>query len=232
MSLLELEGVSKRYRVGQREKIVLDDVGLQVGAGEMVMVWGARRSGRSTLLRIAAGIETADDGTVRFDGAELSERTLGTGVGYVAKTLRGGEEQGVLEQVAAVLLARGVAVTDAHARARDALAQAGAERCAARKVSELGGGEAMRVAIARSLALGPKLLVIDEPAATIETAERDEVLGLLRKLAARGIGVLASTGEPDQLAGAQRGLTLREGKLLGPAVAEMGAVVELRRRGA
>jgi len=230
MILLELDGVSKRYRNGQRETIVLEEVSLQITAGELVMVWGARRSGRSTLLRIAAGIETPDTGTVRFEGGQLSEGTLGTGVGYVAKTLRSAEEQGVVEQVAAVLLARGIAVGEANARARRALAQAGAERCAARKVSELGGGEALRVAIARSLALAPKLLVIDEPVATVEAAERDDVLELLRKLTAAGVGVLASTGEPDQLAGAQRALTLRDGELHGPAVAKMGAVVELRRQ--
>jgi ABC-type lipoprotein export system ATPase subunit len=235
MSLIELDQVSKRYRSAQRERIVLSDVSLQVQAGELVMVWGARRSGRTTLLRIAAGIEQPDRGSVRFEGKDLAEEgehTLGQGIGYVAKTLRAAEEQGVLEQIASVLLARGVGVARAREHARRALARAGAERCAAMKVSELGGGENLRVAIARTLALEPKLIVIDEPAATVEITERDEILGLLRGIAGEGAAVLASTGEPDQLAAAHRALTLSDGALKGPSTREPGTVLELKRRSA
>jgi putative ABC transport system ATP-binding protein len=192
-------------------------------------VWGARRSGRSTLLRIAAGVEAPDSGSVRFEGQPLGERSIGTGIGYVAKTLRAKEEQGVLDQVGAVLLARGVGVHEARERAREALARAGGERCAAMKVSELGGGEALRVAIARTLALAPKVLVVDEPAATVEISERDEVLALLRGLARDGVAVLASTGEAEQLAGADVALTLRDAQLHGQSREEPATVVALRR---
>jgi putative ABC transport system ATP-binding protein len=229
MSLLELEAVTKRYRSGQRERNVLSEVSLTVDAGELAVVWGARRSGRSTLLRIAAGVEAPDSGSVRFEGQPLGEGSIGTGIGYVAKTLRAKEEQGVLDQVGAVLLARGVGVHEARERAREALARAGGERCAAMKVSELGGGEALRVAIARTLALGPKVLVVDEPAATVEMSERDEVLALLRGLTRDGVAVLASTGEAEQLAGADVALTLRDGQLHGQRREEPATVVALRR---
>src|ERR1700761_8817418 len=111
MSLLSLEGVSKHRSEGRREHTVLRDIALEVEPGELVGVWGTRRSGRTTLLRIAAGIEQADRGHVRFQGQDLAthgERTLGAGIGYVLKTVRASEEQSVLEQVAAALLARGV----------------------------------------------------------------------------------------------------------------------------
>jgi ABC-type lipoprotein export system ATPase subunit len=229
MSLLELQAVTKRYRSGQREQSVLRDIDLQVDAGELAVVWGARRSGRSTLLRIAAGVETPDSGSILFEGRPLGERSLGTDIGYVAKTLRCKEEQGVLDQIGAVLLARGVGVREARERAREALARAGGERCAAMKVSELGGGEALRVAIARTLALEPNLLVIDEPVATVEISERDEVLALLRGLAADGVAVLASTGEAEHLAGADLALTLRDGQLQGQRRSETSKVVPLRR---
>jgi putative ABC transport system ATP-binding protein len=234
MSLLELEHVSKHYREGQRERTVLRDVSLSVEPGELVMVYGLRRSGRTTLLRIAAGIEQPDGGTVRFadqDLAQHRERALGEGIGYVQKTLRGGEEQGVLEQVAAPLLARGVGVSNARERARLALARAGGERCAALCVAELGAGEAVRVALARTLALSPALLVIDEPAATVELGERDEILTLLRRLSVEGAAVVASTGEAVELAGAHRALTLGEGELRGQSAPELAPVVALRRRG-
>jgi ABC-type sugar transport system ATPase subunit len=71
--------------------------------------------------------------------------------------------------------------------------------------------------------------VIDEPAAGVELSERDGVLAQLRMLAGEGTAVLACTGEPSELAGAQRALTLSEGRLRGPAVPELARVVSLRR---
>jgi putative ABC transport system ATP-binding protein len=232
--MLELENVSKRYRDGQRERIVLNDVSLEIGAGELVAVWGTRRSGRTTLLRIAAGIEAPDSGSVRFQGHDLAggeQRSLGEGIGFVRKRLRGNEEQDVLEQVAAPLLARGVSVERARELAREALSRAGAQECLTSRVSELGSGETLRVALARTLCLSPALLVLDEPVATVELGERDEILALLRTLARDGVAVLFSAGEPSELAGAQRALTLGEGELRGPRAQELAPVVALRRRG-
>jgi ABC-type lipoprotein export system ATPase subunit len=234
MSLLSLENVSKRHRGGGREHIVLNEVSLELRPGELVAVWGLRRSGRTTLLRIAAGLEAADGGSVRFAGRELStdyERTLGEGIGYVRKGLSGREEQGVLEQVAAPLLARGLSVGQAHERARNALTRAQAQALTQARISELGAGETVRVAIARTLALSPTLLVVDEPAGAVELGERDGILSLLRALAGEGIAVLASTGEASELAGAHRALTLGEGQLRGPSTPELAPVVALRRRG-
>jgi ABC-type lipoprotein export system ATPase subunit len=235
VSLLELERVAKRYREGPRERIVLTDVALHVRAGEFVMVWGGRRSGLTTLLRIAAGIESPDEGAVRFDGRDLSEhaeRTLGEGIGYVQKSLRAGEEQDVLEQVCAPLLARGVDVHHAQARGRQALARSGGERCAAMRVSELGAGESVRVALARALALSPALVIVDTPVGAVELSERDGILERLRALAGEGVAVLASTGDPGELAGAHRALTLSDSELRGESVPELAPVVALRRAGA
>jgi len=231
VGLLVLDHVSKRYREGQRERIILDDVSLEVRAGELVVVYGVRRSGRTTVLRIAAGIERPDRGTACFEGRDLAahrEGVLGEGIGYVRKTLRASEERGVLEQVAAPLLAHGVPLGQAREGARAALARAGAERCAAAAVGELSGGETVRVCLARALALSPALVVIDEPAAAVELSERDGILSELRTLAGAGTAVLASTGEPTELAGAHRALTLSEGRLRGPSTPELAPVVALR----
>jgi ABC-type lipoprotein export system ATPase subunit len=232
MSLVELEHVSKRYRNGQRERIVLSDVSLQLRGGELVVVYGLRRSGRTTLLRIAAGIESPDAGSVRFEGAALTQRpegVLGQRIGYVRKTLRASEEQGVLEQVAAPLLAHGLPFGSAKDTARRALARAGAEGCAAAVVEELSAGESVRVCLARALALSPAVVIIDEPAAAVGLSERDGILSQLRTVAGEGTAVLASTGEPSELAGAHRALTLSDGHLRGPAIPELAPVVALRR---
>jgi putative ABC transport system ATP-binding protein len=233
MTLLALEHVGKRYRDGRRERIVLEDVNLQVGAGELVVVYGERRSGRSTLLRIAAGLEQPDSGRVLFDGIQLGRRAsvLGSGIGYVSKNLRASEEQGVTEQVMAPLLARGHPLDRARELARSALARAGAGACAASATAELSAGEQVRVALARTLSLSPALVVVDEPAGTVELSERDGVLAALRTLARNGTAVLASSGEPSELAGADRGLTLSDGRLRGGSEPRLAAVLPLRRSG-
>jgi len=232
MSLLELEGITKRIREGQREKTLLHEVSLSIRSGELVLLWGERRSGKTSLLRIAAGLERPDAGTVRFDGSEQTDRhsSLGEGIGYVRKSLRPEEEQGVLEEVAAPLLACGMHGPEASERARVALARVSAESCAGVRVDELGAGERIRVALARTLALSPKLLIVDEPTAAVELAERDSVLALLRRLSADGVAVFAATAEPAELAGAHRALTLSDGRLRGRATSELASVHELHRR--
>lgn len=235
MSLLELENVSKRYREGRREHAVLREVSLEVLAGELVVVWGMRRSGRSTLLRIAAGVESPDGGSVRFEGRDLSgagRHSLGRGIGYVHTNLRSQEEQGVLEHASAALMARGLATDEARERGRAALARAGADQFTSLRLGELGAGERVRVALAATLALSPTHIVIDEPAGVVELGERDGILALMRTLAAEGVAVLASTAEAGELAGAHRALTLSDGELRGAVRAELAPVVALRARGA
>jgi putative ABC transport system ATP-binding protein len=232
MTLLALEGVGKRCRDGLHERPLLDDVSLALAPGELAAVWGPRRSGRSTLLRIAAGIERPDTGVVRFEGRNLvdhGEDVLGKGIGYVQKAMRDTESQSALEDVMVSMLARGISRPVAHARACTALERTGSARCAARAPRELDRDESVRVALARTLALNPRLLVIDEPVKGVDLLQRDGILELLRSLADEGIAVLASTGESTGLSGADRALALSDGDLRGSPSRELAPVLSLRR---
>lgn len=232
MSLLELEHVSKAFGRRGRECVVLRDVSLEIDLGELVAVWGLRRSGRSTLLRVAAGIEPADSGVVRFAGraaAGLRDNGLG-GVGYCRKTFRPAEGQNVLEEVVVGLLARGASPDEAGRRARSALERTGAEWCVGLRPNELEGAEAVRVAIAQALSHEPSLLVIDDPTLGVELLARDGILSLLRSLADDGMAVLTSTAEATGLSGADRALSLGEGELNGRLTPELGVVVPLHAR--
>lgn len=231
MSLLALENVGKRYREGPRERVVLRDTSLELEGGELVVVWGMRRSGRSTLLRVAAGIEAPDTGVVRFEGVDLAEHSedvLGGGIGYCRKALRCSEGQGVLDQVLVGLLARGVSPSAARSRARDALERTGAERLETLALRELDSAEVMRVALARTLAPQPRLLIVDEPTKGVDLLERDGILQLLRSLAEEDIAVLASASEATELAGADRALALSDGELRGALSPELAPIVPLR----
>jgi energy-coupling factor transporter ATP-binding protein EcfA2 len=230
MNVLELEAVGKRYGDGLRGRLVLREASLQLQSGELAVVWGLRRSGRSTLLRIAAGIEAPDTGVVRFEGRDLTEHAesvLGDGIGYCQKTFRSAEGRTALEEVAIGLLARGVPGPSARVRAREALERTGAERLAACAPHELDGGEIVRVALARALALKPRLLIVDEPVKGVDLLERDAILALLRSLPGPELTVLASTGEATGLSAADRTFSLGDGELRsGPAPA-LAPVLEL-----
>jgi putative ABC transport system ATP-binding protein len=230
MSLLELEHVGKCCGRSNRHP-VLRDVSLEIEAGEMVAVWGMRRSGRSTLLRIAAGIETPDSGAVRFNGRDLRDRrgqALGDGIGYCRRAFRASEGQLVLDHLIVGLIARGIPLSEAASRACTALERAEVGSCAALRPFELDSAEAVRTAIARALALEPSILIIDEPTIGIDLLARDGVLTLLASLARDGVAILASTGDSPGLSGA-RALTLSDGELHGSTVRELAKIVPLRR---
>jgi ABC-type sugar transport system ATPase subunit len=231
MTLLELEHVAKSYRRGSR--VALDDVSLAIDAGEMVVVWGERLSGRSTLLRIAAGIETPDTGHVRFEGHDLAERggeKLGGGISYVRRQLRSQWGHTVLDELVAGRLARNVPRSDAVQKAWRALRRVEAERFATLECAELKTEETVRVVIARALASDPRLIVIDEPTIGVDTLKQDDILKLLRSLADDGIAILASTGEGTGFLGAHRVVALDNGKLHGELKPELAPVMDLDRR--
>ncbi|HXP99275.1 MAG TPA: ATP-binding cassette domain-containing protein [Solirubrobacteraceae bacterium] len=230
MTLLELERVGKRYRRGSR--VALEDVSIEIHAGEMVVIWGERRSGRSTLLRIAAGIETPDTGTIRFEGADLTTRDrkkLGEGVAYCRREFPRQRGQTVLDQLIAGQFGRRVPRPVALARAWRALERVQARSCAELAASELRADEAVRVAIARALTLDPRLLVIDEPMLGVELLDRDDILRLLRSLADDGMAILSCTGEGTGFLGADRVLALDKGKLDGNLAPDLAPVTDLDR---
>lgn len=230
MPLLELEHVSKRSRRGPGD--ALDDVSLMIDEGELVTVWGERRSGRSTLLRVAAGIEAPDSGVVRFAGHDLADRgeeKLGSGIGYCRTAFRASAGQHIVDQLAATQFARGMPRATARSRAWNALERVSAKECATRTSEELSVEEIVRVAIARALACQPRMIVIDEPTIGVELIARDGILALLRSIADDGVAVLTSTGEGTGFLGADRVLALHKGKLRGEIAPELAPVADLHR---
>jgi ABC-type sugar transport system ATPase subunit len=230
MSLLVIDRVTKTLREGGRMSIALREVTLEIDPGEYVVVWGLRCSGRSTLMRIAAGVEEPDRGVVRFEGHDLRERdVLGEGIGFCQKRFGSDECPTVLDQVMVGLLARGIPQPVARTLAAAALERCGALGLARASAASLHEVERVYVAIARVLTHGPRLLVIDEPTNGVELLKRDSVLGLLRSIADEGTAVLASAGDATELSGADRTLALSDGELRGEIAPAFAEVVPLRR---
>lgn len=231
MPLLALHAVSKRYRTRRREIVALRDVSLEIDPGELVSVWGMRRSGRTTLLRVAAGIEQPDQGQVRFAGQDLAAGPppLGTDIGYTNLNFIAAQGSSVVEQIAVGLLATGQRLDTARARAFDALDRVGMRSCASLDARALDPGEQVRVALARALVARPRLLLVDDPTNGVDLLQRDPILALIRSIADEGVAVLLTVGEVVNIA--DRALSIDEGELHGAAVADQARVVPLRRSG-
>jgi len=221
--LLVVDAVTQRYARGRRrrERVALHDASLALRAGELVSVWGQRRSGRTTLLRIAGGVLTPSAGAVRFDGVDLRERPmLGVpgGIGYTQREFSPVVADAVVEHVAAPLLGGRCSTAEAEAHAFAALKRVGAAACTELEPDELDHNETIRVAIARALVTRPRLLLVDEPAVGLAPTpeQAGAVYALLESLARDdGIAVLTTVDDASGLAGADRALSIDEGELRG-----------------
>jgi ABC-type lipoprotein export system ATPase subunit len=232
VSLLSIDNVSKRYRRGLREYVALRGVSLAIERGEEVVVLGTRKSGRSTLLRIAAGLERPDGGTVRFEGTALSaaREVVGRRISYGHTSFSPMQGERVLDHVATALLAQGVSSGQARRMAEQVLSRTDVAACAGMQPDELNAAERVRVAIARALAPGPKMLVIDDPTTGVGLLQSDGILRLLRSIADEGIAILMSTDDATCISGADGAFSLHDGELRCDVQAPQADVVPLRPR--
>jgi ABC-type multidrug transport system ATPase subunit len=227
---LELHHVARRYGRPPHQRTVLHDLDLTAESGELVAVWGLRRCGRSTLLRVAAGVEPPDSGHVRYDGQELTAnpRLLGSPIGYCPRHPPGRlGSASVLDTLTLPQLARGSTPRQADRRTRQALERTEAGDCARERPYDLEAGQQTRVTLAQALTLQPSLIVIDEPLTGVDLLERDPILELLRTIADDGTTILMSTGEAACLTHADRALTLSQGRLHGHTSPQYAQLIPL-----
>jgi ABC-type lipoprotein export system ATPase subunit len=231
--LLSLTHVTKRYVDGRRETLVLDDVSLQIDEGDFVGMWGPKRSGKSTLLRVMAGIERPDSGDVRFDTRAL--QTMSTrkrarqlrrgGIALVSCEWRPQIVRPVVELVATACASDGTPMSEARTRARKALSRAAIAECADIRTDRLSLGERLRVAIAMALVREPRLLLVDEPAVLPSPIESDELYGLLRSLGEdRSLAVVIASENVAATAGTLRTMAVSSGEVR--SMDEDGVVVQ------
>ena len=219
--MLDIRGLSRSFREGDRVHRVLDGLDAQIASGERVAIMGRSGSGKSTLLNLVSGIDHADGGAVLIDGVEVTAlgepgRTLHrrAHIGFVYQFFNLIPTLDVVENVRLVLDLNGVRGARARDRSLAALAAVGLAGRSHSAVEELSGGEQQRVAIARALVHEPALLLADEPTGNLDDETAREVLPVLLSLTrARGATLVMVTHDEVLAASADRVLELREGRL-------------------
>jgi len=222
MTLLALQDVGKCFPDGTRWTVVLDKVSLQVDAGESVGVFASKQAGKTTLLRIMAGLEAPDSGVVLWDGQDIarmkaSERARllrSDGVALAKGSWDAKSATSVLEYVADSLYSEGLTMNEAASRARHALEDVQAEHLANKPTAQLGLSERVRAGLAHALAHRPRLLLVDEPAVLPRPEEAREFYALLDALRKQfGFALLVASEEIIAVRSAPRILNLANGRL-------------------
>jgi glutamate transport system ATP-binding protein len=195
--LVVIENVDKHFG----DLHVLRDINAVVNRGEVVVVIGPSGSGKSTLCRAINRLETIDSGTISIDGVPLPEEgkglaTLRADVGMVFQSFNLFAHKTVLENVTlGPIKVRGMKKKDADAQAMQLLDRVGVANQAAKMPNQLSGGQQQRVAIARSLAMNPKVILMDEPTSALDPEMINEVLDVMIGLAGDGMTMIVVTHE-------------------------------------
>ena len=195
--LVVMEGVNKHFG----DLHVLKDINLTVGEGEVVVVLGPTRSAKSTLCRTRNRLATIESGTITIDGQPLPAEgkalaKLRAEVGMVFQSFNLFAHKSILDNVTlGPMKVRGVGKSQAQTQATELLTRVGVAHQAAKFPAQLSGGQQQRVAIARSLAMEPKVMLFDEPTSALDPEMINEVLDVMISLADGGMTMVVVTHE-------------------------------------
>ena len=231
--LVAAKNLSKSYQASSETVQALNDVNLEIHAGELVALVGPTGSGKTTLLSLLAGLDEPDGGRVEMVGRNLAEINAdgitdlrSQTVGFVYQTYNLFPGFTVRDNVGLPLRLMQRPPFDAHQRSAQLLEDLGLSALAERYPAELSGGQQQLVAIARALAAKPPLILADEPTANLDSAAARQVMARLRTLADSGDhGVLLATHDLRTASQADRVLTLRDGEIVKETVLQAGRSV-------
>ncbi|WP_444943386.1 ABC transporter ATP-binding protein [Microbulbifer sp. ZKSA006] len=236
MNLVEFESVTKRYQLGEVQVTALNSVDFTVQKGDFVAITGPSGSGKTTMLNLIGCLDSATSGEIRVAGqavSQLSDRQLDTlrsrTYGIIFQNFNLVPVLSALENVMLPLYLHRLSKAEMRRRAQASLAAVNLSRFAGFRPDQLSGGQRQRVAVARALVTEPKLILADEPTASLDTASALSLVELMKQLnREQGVTFVFSTHDQRLLQHVKRVVELRDGHLSDSAAeAPLTAAAEL-----
>ncbi|MBA1145807.1 ABC transporter ATP-binding protein [Ectothiorhodospiraceae bacterium WFHF3C12] len=228
--MIELEGLTRAYQVGDQLVKALDRVDLRIEPGEYISVMGPSGSGKSTLLHILGMLDRQTDGIYRIEGRDVSNlddderaRIRGERIGFVFQFFHLVPRLSAAENIELPLTLAGMRPAERRERVDSMLESVGLTDRARHLPNQLSGGQRQRVAIARAMVTHPAVLLADEPTGNLDSASGAEIVNLLEGLNDQGITLLLVTHDTAMGKRARRYVRMVDGRIESDRVAGEGA---------
>jgi putative ABC transport system ATP-binding protein len=216
--MIELDNITKVYKMGETEVVALNGIDLRIEQGEIISIIGPSGSGKSTLMNIMGCLDKPTSGQYRLEEIEVSKLSddklaeiRNKKIGFVFQSFNLLPRTTALANVELPLIYGGAG--NRRQRVLQALESVGLAHRSHHKPSELAGGEQQRVAIARALINNPALILADEPTGNLDTQTSREIMLIFQKLHEQGMTIVLVTHERDITAYTQRTIEMRDGKI-------------------
>ena len=219
--MLKLSSLRKAYRTESVETTALDNIDLQIDAGEFVAIMGPSGCGKSTLLNIIGLLDRPTAGNYSLEGREVARLTENEltdirkrRIGFIFQNFNLIDELSVRENVELALLYHGISASERKSRVDAVLDKVGIGHRAGHRPSQLSGGQQQRVAVARAVVAAPPMILADEPTGNLDTAHGEEVMRMLRALNDDGATIVMVTHSPAHADYAGRTVNMLDGRVL------------------
>jgi putative ABC transport system ATP-binding protein len=218
MNIINIEHISKVYKVGSEEVHALRDVTLRIDKNEYVAIMGPSGSGKSTLMNMLGCLDTPSSGIYQFNSVNVSQMTdndlakiRNKEIGFVFQTFNLLPRSDALHNVELPLIYAGVPTSERKERAKKSLIDVGLGDRIHHKPNELSGGQRQRVAVARALVTNPSIILADEPTGNLDSKTGEEIMGLFNDIYEAGNTIILVTHEEYIAEHAARIIRIKDG---------------------
>ena len=222
MSIIQLENVTKVYKIGEVETLALNDVSLNIEQGEFTTLVGPSGSGKTTMLQMMGCLDKPNSGVVKINGQDVTGLKANKRadirkeeIGFIFQFFALIPVLDAYENVELPLLLNNVSAKERKEQVMELLDAVGLSDRAKHRPDQMSGGEQQRVAIARALASRPSLVLADEPTANLDTANGEQAMEIMQRLNQEtGTAFVFATHDPRVVAFAKRVVKLRDGQVI------------------